>query len=248
MINLGHTSLNSIPKIAVAIKDKVTKETIKSLHVDVLELRVDQFADLDIEYIVNDIRERKDIGPALILTVRNAESEGGKSDISDDKKLEIFQAVTPLVDAIDIELSSPIISKIIDLAKKNKKLVIVSSHNLTDTPEDAILEGVLQDAVKKGADIVKVATQANSIEDVNQLMMFTLKHKDDNVITMSLGNIGSISRLTFPSVGSLLTYSYIGQPSASGQVPLERLQQDLRLYYPKYNQYFVDTFNVLEDV
>ena len=248
MIKLGNTSLNGIPKIAVVIKDKVTKETIKSLHVDVLELRVDQFADLDIEYIVNDIRERKDIGPALILTVRNAESEGGKSNISDDKKLKIFQAVIPLVDAIDIELRSPIISKVIDLAKKNKKLVIVSSHNLTDTPETAILEGVLQEAVKKGADIVKVATQANSIEDVNQLMMFTLKHKDDNVITMSLGNIGSISRLTFPSVGSLLTYSYIGQPSASGQVPLERLQQDLRLYYPKYNQYFVDTFNVLEDV
>ncbi|MCK5082247.1 MAG: hypothetical protein KAR31_05010, partial [Candidatus Omnitrophica bacterium] len=68
MIKLGNTSLNGIPKIAVVIKDKVTKETIKSLHVDVLELRVDQFADLDIEYIVNDIRERKDIGPALILT------------------------------------------------------------------------------------------------------------------------------------------------------------------------------------
>ncbi|MCK5493313.1 MAG: type I 3-dehydroquinate dehydratase, partial [Candidatus Omnitrophica bacterium] len=162
MIKLGNTSLNGIPKIAVAIKDKVTKETIKSLHVDVLELRVDQFADLDIEYIVNDIRERKDIGPALILTVRNAESEGGKSNISDDKKLKIFQAVIPLVDAIDIELRSPIISKVIDLAKKNKKLVIVSSHNLTDTPETAILEGVLQEAVKKGADIVKVATQANS--------------------------------------------------------------------------------------
>ncbi len=247
MIKLGNTSLNSIPKIAVAIKDEVTNETIKSLHVDVLELRVDQFADLDIEYIANNIRERKDNGPALILTVRNTESEGGKSDISDDKKLEIFQAVTPLVDAIDIELRSPIISEVIDFAKKNKKLVIVSSHNFTDTPEAAILEDVLQEALKKGADIVKIAAQANSIEDVNQLMMFTMRHKEDNVITMSLGNIGSISRLTFPSVGSLLTYSYIGQPSAPGQIPLERLQKDLRLYYPKYNQYLIDTFNVLED-
>lgn len=248
MIKLGNTSLNSIPKIAVAIKGEVTNKTIKSLHVDVLELRVDQFADLNIEYIEDNIREWKDSGPALILTVRNSESEGGKSDISDDKKLEIFQAVTPLVDAIDIELRSPIISEVIDFAKKNKKLVIVSSHNFNDTPEAAILEGVLQEALKKGADIVKIAAQANSIEDVNQLMMFTLKHKDDNVITMSLGSIGSISRLTFPSVGSLLTYSYVGQPSAPGQIPLERLQQDLRLYYPKYNQHLIDTFNVLENV
>ena len=247
MIKLGNTSFNGIPKIAVAIKDEVTNETIKSLHVDVLELRVDQYANLDIEYIVNNVRERKDSGPALILTVRNTESEGGKSGISDDKKLEIFQAVTPLVDAIDIELSSPIVSEVIDLAKKNNKLVIVSSHNFTNTPEVSVLEDVLKDAIKKGADIVKVATQANSIEDVNQLMMFTLKHKDSNVITMSLGSVGSISRLTFPSVGSLLTYSYIGQPLAPGQIPLERLQKDLRLYYPKYNQYLIDKFNVLED-
>ena len=247
MMKLGNTSFNGIPKIAVAIKDKVTSEAIKPLCVDALELRVDRFADLNIEYILNNVRERKDIGPALILTVRNAESEGGKPDISDGKKMEIFQACTPLVDAIDIELSSPIISEVIDLAKKNKKLVIVSFHDFTGTPEAAVLEGVLQGAVKKGADIVKIAAQANSIDDVNRLMMFTLKHKDDNVITMSLGSIGSISRLTFPSVGSLLTYSYIGQPLAPGQVPLERLQQDLRRYYPEYNQYFIDTFNPPED-
>jgi 3-dehydroquinate dehydratase-1 len=239
MTTLGKMLLNSTPRVAVVITDKESNKNIQSLCVDVLEVRVDKFQSCDIDHIKGNILKRKKIGVPLILTIRNAKEEGGISHISDSVKLRIFESAAPLVDAIDIELNSLIISKVIKLAKKNKNLIIVSSHNFKDTPRDAELEKIFKNARKKGADIVKIATKANSLDDVNRLMQFTARHKKHHVITMSLGNIGSISRLTFPSAGSLLTYSYVGQPSAPGQIPLDVLQKHLRLYYPEYNQRFI---------
>lgn len=248
MMKLGSVSLKGAPKVAVVITDQAAKETIPSLHADALELRVDMFSDRGTASVVNHIREWKDAGPALILTVRNAASEGGAAGISDGEKLAVFRAAAPFVDAVDIELKSPVVSEVIALARKNGKAVIVSSHDFTGTPADAVLEGIFLESVQKGADIVKIAAQADSMEDVSRLMLFTLQHRDDNVITMSLGEIGAISRLAFPAAGSLLTYSYAGRPSAPGQIPLERLQRDLRRYYPAYNRHLIDTFGVPEDV
>lgn len=246
MIQLGTTSLNSIPRIAVSITDEESNEQIISKHIDVLEVRIDQFKDYGVEYVRRNIEERTKINIPIILTIRNDESEGGRTDISDQHKYELFKAVVSSVDAIDIELKSPIVSKVVDLAKKNQKKVIISSHNFVETPNDAELEKILEGAKSEGADIVKMAMYANSAEDVKSFMAFTLKHKDEDIITMSLGSIGSISRLTFLAAGSLLTYSYIGKQSAPGQLPLHRLQDDLRVYYPAYNQHIIDHFELLE--
>ncbi|MCK5580087.1 MAG: type I 3-dehydroquinate dehydratase [Candidatus Omnitrophica bacterium] len=242
MIKLGNVSLDSTPRVAVVITDKETNEALQPLHVDVLEIRVDQFENLEIDYIKANISARRETGISLILTVRNDRLEGGTADISDEKKLEIFQNAISLVDAVDVELKSPVVSDVVELAKKNQKIVIVSSHDFENTPDEIALENIFKEAVKKGADIVKMATKANTADDVNRLMAFTLKHKEDNVITMSVGPIGSISRLSFFGVGSLLTYSYVTQPSAPGQVSLAMLQDDLRRYYPKYNQYLTERF------
>lgn len=247
MIKLGNVSLNSVPRIAVAISDEGANSSVVANHVDILEIRVDQFKSVDVDYVKKNIIERAKIDIPIILTVRNDEAESGRqSDISDKQKLDIFKATISLVDAVDIELKSPLVSEVVSLAKENNKLIIVSSHNFKETPQDEELERILSDAKKQGADIVKMATQANSKEDVKRLMAFTLKHENDNIITISLGSLGSISRLTAPSLGSLITYSYIGVQSAPGQLPLSRLQDDLRLYYPEYNQYMIDKFELLE--
>ena len=236
MVKLGFISPGDIPKIALVITDRETNEAVKSSGVDALEVRADMFSCLDVDYIKDNVRRRRKTGIPLILTVRNAVAEGGKANISDEKKLEIFQACIALVDAVDIELSSPLLSRVIKLAKRSKRVAIVSSHNFQRTPPQGVLEGIWRKAVKKGADIVKIAAYANAQEDIRRLMLFTLEHRGDRVITMSLGNAGAISRLTFPLAGSLLIYSYIDQPSAPGQIPLKKLQQDLRRYYPAYDK------------
>lgn len=198
------------------------------------------------QYVKSSIQTRLQTKIPIILTIRNDESEGGKTTISDDRKYEIFSNVISMIDAVDIELSSPILSKVVKLAKDNTKIVVISSHNFNKTASDDKLEEILENAKSQGADIVKIAMQANSLDDVKRLASFTLKNRDKNIITISLGSVGSISRLTFPSMGSLLTYSYIGKESAPGQLPLIRLQDDLRLYYPDYNQYLIEKYELLE--
>ena len=247
MIKLGDAILNGAPRIVASVTDMESNQAIVSKHIDILEVRVDQFENIKLDHIKGNILQRSKTEIPIILTVRNDEAEGGGHEhISDDFKYEIFKTVISMVHAVDIELNSPIMSKVVDLAREQKKLVIISSHNVNETESNEKLEEILQKAKSHKADVVKMAMQANSLDDVRRFMTFTLKHKDDNVVTMSLGSVGSVSRLTFPSVGSLLTYSYIGKQSAPGQISIFRLQDDLRFYYPEYNQHFINKFEIIE--
>ena len=232
MKKLKQTIFGATPKVAVSVTDRESDRKIKSLPVDILELRVDSFRRLDPDYVKNVIALRRKIGPPLILTVRSKE-EGGQKNISDALKLRIFKDSISLVDVVDIELKSPILSEVRKIARKNKKLIIISWHNFRSTPSDKVLENILSRAKRSGADLVKVAVKANKMGDVYRLMKFTVKNRSKNLITISLGSIGSISRLTFPAIGSLVTYAYIDKPSGPGQISLGKLLKLLRSYYPK---------------
>ena len=227
-MKLGTLTLGDTPSIIISVLDQESNEAIQAASIAALEIRVDLFSSFDIDYINSQLSLRRELQLPLLLTVRNSELEGGKSDISDAHKLTIFESVITSVDAVDIELRSPLVEKVIDLAKKNSKVCLLSFHDFKETPQDDVLDKILKDAKSKGADIVKIATQANSEEDVERLKAFTSRNRDQNIITMSLGKIGSISRITFPSVGSLLTYSYLTESFAPGQVPLDVLKERLK--------------------
>ena len=232
MIRLGQLLLNMTPRIAVAITDRDSNSAIAAAHADVLEVRADEFGNRDAGFITDQIKRFREVGLPMILTVRNDPAEGARHALEDSLKYTIFAAAITLVDAVDIELSSLIKTDVRKLAKDNGKVVIVSKHDFQQTLADAALESFFQDAKSFGADIVKVAMHANSIHDVRRLMAFTLKHQESPIITVSLGTQGMISRLALPAMGSLLTYSYISQATAPGQIPLAALQQDFRRYYP----------------
>ena len=232
MLKIGKIELGKIPRVAVTISDREDNQLIKALFIDILEIRVDQFKNTEPAYVQNVIKKRKKIGLPLILTVRS-HAEGGQKDLSDELKLSIFKENIPLVDAVDIELKSPVLSEVIRSARRNKKMVIVSWHNLKATPNDRILQETLDKAKRSGAHLVKIAVKANKAEDLNRLMRWTIENRSKNIITISLGKIGSISRLIFPGLGSLLTYAYIDKPSGLGQRQLEELRGHLRAYYPQ---------------
>ena len=138
MIKIGNVELGMtdvIPRVTVAVTDTEDIKAINGYCVDILEIRVDQFRKLNPDHIRNTILDKKKAGLPLILTVRNKE-EGGQKNISDIFKLNIFRENISLVDAVDIELKSPVLSEVVKLAKKNKKTVIISWHNFISTPND----------------------------------------------------------------------------------------------------------------
>jgi len=216
-------------KIALVITDQETNAQIKNLGVGLLELRADLFKKLDAAYIIAQIQKRKLLQTPLLLTLRNQKNEGAVKEFSDEKKWAIITATLPLVDMIDIELSSPLLKQVMVLARKLGKKIIVSSHYLQDTPKN--LESVFRKSLNAKADFIKIAAKANSFDDVMCMLSFTHRHHKNALITMSLGPLGAISRLILPAAGSQYTYTFLNKPTASGQVDVSTLKAHLKVYY-----------------
>jgi len=217
-------------RIALVITDQETNAQIKNLGVGLLELRVDLFKKLDLVYIVEQVKRRKLLKIPLLLTLRNQKNEGAVKIFSDERKWQIIAAALPLVNFIDIELSSPLLKKAAAEARRHNVKIIVSSHYLKGMPRD--LEAVFKKSLSVRADIVKIAAKANSFDDVMTMLAFTHRHRKHALITMSLGPVGSISRLILPAAGSQYTYTFLHKPKAAGQVDIATLKPHLKAYYP----------------
>jgi len=249
MIQLGSVALNGTPRIAVGFADRIRPQLIvdaRGLGVDIAELRIDLYSDWRRKYVLNEVKKFKDF--SSIATIRS-KNEGGKWDGTEKDRLELFRAVMPEVAAVDIELSSEkIIIPVIQLAHEAEKLVIVSFHDFKKTPAIRELEKIIDKAKALGADLVKIATDASSDEDIQRLAGLTLANKSKNIVTIAMGGKGAISRIIFPALGSLITYASLGPSMAPGQLDYRDTFELIRRLYPKFNEEKITALNLLEAV
>lgn len=249
---IGDVRLGSIPRVVGVVSDRdihsLSDDTVE--RIDILELRVDMFAEFSSAYVgslMSSVKSR--FGKPVIVTIRSKE-EGGHADIDDGIRMELFAAALPLADAADIEIHSAggLPEKVVALCKKLKKTSIVSYHNFEETPDKNALGDILAKAKRTGADIVKIAAKAQSKDDVARLAAFTFENKADMLVTISLGNIGLMSRIFNHVVGSLLTYGHLGSPSSPGQISAVDLVERLRMFDPLYNEDLINRIHLMEYV
>jgi 3-dehydroquinate dehydratase-1 len=173
---------------------------------------------------------------STIATIR-LKSEGGIWNLPEPERLSLFKKIIPEVNAVDIELSAEtILADVVQAAHAAKKIAIISYHNFDGTPTLNELNGILDEAKSFGADMVKIAALATKREDIQVLAGFTIANAKKNVVTIAMGSDGALSRVFFPALGSLLTYAYLDQPTAPGQLGYIELLALLRKFYPKFNQ------------
>jgi 3-dehydroquinate dehydratase-1 len=197
---------------------------------DILELRLDKFKQLNQSLLQKSIIEIKKLGLPLIATVRRID-EGGEREIKEEKRLRLLQSIFPYVDAIDIELrSSSIINEVVSLGQELEKTMIVSYHNLKETPAEKELYKIAEKARGLGADIVKIATFAKEADDIARLMNFTYHSPIKPIASISMGAIGTISRIIAPLFGSCFGYAYLHESAASGQLSVSALRSEWRKY------------------
>ncbi len=209
-MKIGQIELGKRAVVVGTLVKNIDTNSEKYNQIDVFELRLDLFSRQDVE--INNYNK------PLIATVRS-KKEGSPNEIDDEKRFEIYEKVASSVDAIDVELSSyELTKKVLPLCRQNNILLISSYHNFEQTPEMDELEEILSKGKAIGADIVKIAAYANSKDDLARLMEFTIKNKNASVITISLGEIGLISRIANPSLGSLMTYGFVQESTAPGQI------------------------------
>ena len=211
-------------------KEEVFWETeqLRDAPCEIVEWRVDCFGE-DIVSAVSSIKEAAG-GKPLLVTYRSKE-EGGKG-IADDRayrELLTQLILSNSVDAVDIELSRPCCQELVEFAKSRQVTSIVSYHNFSRTLSVDELEAKLQEMMKIGADIPKLAMMPQDFSDVLRLLTFTSQASEEvfPLVTVSMGKLGKISRLCGSQSGSAITYGVDKTASAPGQMKVRFLREAL---------------------
>ena len=216
---------------------------LKYIDADLIEWRVDFFDDVNdidkVEKALSEIRkELKDI--PLLFTFRN-EREGGECSVSGGYYFKLYDYImkTGEVDIIDIELFSKEseIRELIEKAHGAGVKVIVSNHDFNKTPPKDEIISRLCKMQEIGADLPKIAVMPKSSDDVLTLLEATntMKQKCSTrpIITISMGNLGVISRLSGELFGSCMTFGSAKAASAPGQIEVKKLKNILDLLHVK---------------
>lgn len=232
MLTLGSMPLGQGPAVAVAIQTPVDPAEIAAACPSaIVELRLDALADTSPEALLAFAR-RYGAFPRL-ATIRCAD-EGGAWRGSEAERLAAYVAVLPEADAVDVEISAgAIVNEVIGAAHASGKIVIGSFHDFEQTPDGEGLDAVFQAGRQLGVDIVKIAARCNDAEDARRLAAFTLANRAAHVIVVGMGPYGMASRVFFPALGSLVTYTFLGEPTAPGQLNCCDTLKYLSKFYPQ---------------
>ena len=122
--------------------------------------------------------------------------------------------------------------------QQNGALVIASHHDFDETKRADYLEEQLQVMKDADVDIVKLAVYPNSFSDVLTLLEVSKTFSEANpsvpLISISMGDLGFLSRIAGEAFGSVISFGTEDAVSAPGQIPRDDLEKTLSLFH-KYS-------------
>lgn len=207
----------------------IAAEAVAARGAEVLEWRMDWFGQVGCQDAVERVlcRLQQICGDAILLCTFRSKPQGGEQDISEDMYVELLCKIAESrkADLLDVEvpeLSEP--SKVIQMLHGFGQCVIGSSHYFSHTPDVDRMQRELAGMQQAGADIGKLAVMPHSPRDVLRLLEATARMKEENpqypLVTMAMGELGVISRISGQFFGSCMTFASLGRTSAPGQLPL----------------------------
>lgn len=225
-----------VPVMGTTIEELKTETKCAVKHQpDMLEWRADYFEAMHVpsalKAAMDAMREAAGDIP-VIFTMRTAR-EGGKAVLDAEEYLRILSLAIENggMDLLDVEIShgDDIAFMLITLAHDRGIKVIASSHDFGKTPKKEEIIMRLCKMQELEADIPKLAVMPRSERDVLVLLDATLSmkelHGETPVITMSMGDMGKISRVSGSVFGSAVTFGCVGKGSAPGQIEVEKLRE-----------------------
>lgn len=225
-------------RTAVELCDQA--EALPAECVDVVEWRADHFSTVaDVGSVVDCAGElfRRLPGTPLLFTCRSA-AEGGAAALSDEEYAALLVAAVTsgCVDLVDVELARlpSVGDRVLGAAHRRGVAVVMSSHDMTATPARDQIVATLREMERRGADISKVAVHPSSPADVLTLLDATRvvveEYAERPIITISMGQLGMVSRVAGGVFGSAATFGMAGgRSSAPGQIDVRELAAVLRL-------------------
>ncbi|HFF6547626.1 TPA: type I 3-dehydroquinate dehydratase [Acinetobacter baumannii] len=235
-------------KTIVPITAKTKKQALAQAQViantadaDLAEFRIDllSFASDTKQVIALGHELKKILGNKPMIATIRTKNEGSQLEISDADYGKTYQAYlkNPFMDWLDVEMfrDQKVVSEIVQKAHQKKVLVVMSNHDFQKTPSQDEIEKRLLKQDQMGADVLKIAVMPKSKQDVFTLMNATLKVSQQTtkpLLTMSMGQLGTISRVATANMGGSYSFGMIGQASAPGQIDVTKLKQILQTVQP----------------
>lgn len=231
-----------VPIVGPTVEDILSQvqEAVQA-KVDLIELRPDMWMkgshlheEEFIPTIVNLVEEvHSRYEKMSILFTWRTLAEGGETLLSNENYCNLLQAIVDqnLVDAVDVELFAytDTIGQIIKEAHHQGIQTVMSYHNFLSTPKVKRLHIYAERMISAGASVIKFALMPTTSDDVLSILQFTKelteRYPQLPRITMSMGQLGQMTRTCGNVFGNCLTFGTLGQASAPGQVDVNILQQ-----------------------
>ncbi|PTV44739.1 type I 3-dehydroquinate dehydratase [Acinetobacter oleivorans] len=238
------TAVKTIVPITAKTKEQALAQAqviANTADADLAEFRIDllSFASDTKQVIALGHELKKILGNKPLIATIRTKNEGSQLEISDADYGKTYQAYlkNPFMDWLDVEMfrDQKVVSEIVQKAHQKKVLIVMSNHDFQKTPSQDEIEKRLLKQDQMGADILKIAVMPKSKQDVFTLMNATLKVSQQTtkpLLTMSMGQLGTISRVATANMGGCYSFGMIGQASAPGQIDVTKLKQILKTVQP----------------
>lgn len=214
-------------KIAIPILQEKEEDIISTAQdfvkkgADLLELRIDGIANVNFDIVKNIIES---INFPVIATNRS-KKEGGFFLGSEKERINILKSCCDLknVEYIDIELQTdPCLRNfLIDKCREANVKTIISFHDFEKTPSVDYLLKIVNEEKELG-DVAKIAVMPRNLEDT--INVLAIMSHCDNTIAISMGEIGSYTRVMASKFNAPFTFATGGDVTAPGQIDIETMK------------------------
>ncbi len=223
---MGELKLGKFLLKTPAICGAITGFNLEEVETGILSA-IKQGADL-IELRFDNLREKKGwekLIPTDVPTIftNRPKREGGGFRGTEEKRVDfILDAVINGVSCVDIEFSTPkkLRNLVISEAKRLGVSVIISYHDFSKTPAVDKLIDFAKKMASARYGLVKIVTFAKGSVDSHRILDFLAQAQNQvsvPVLAFAMGEVGRVTRIIAPLMGSPFTYANVGKPTAPGQ-------------------------------
>jgi len=220
-------------QVCVSVPPKTVEEAFGLIeeaevqHADLIEVRLDSLKN---QARIAEISSRSNT--PLIATNKSIEHHGKFSRSEDARQKILVDAARNGFEYVDVDLFIPNIRELIGDLREAGAKPIVSFHDFDGTLELSRLNLVLEEEIALGAEVCKIVTTANQVEDnLTTLNFVSEASKKAKTVCFAMGELGKPSRLLSPVFGAFFTFASLDEKrkTAEGQLTIQEMRRAYEL-------------------
>jgi 3-dehydroquinate dehydratase-1 len=214
------------PRIVASLGRWALRDISAAGDADLIEVRMD----LEEGDPLGALKEIRLAASKPIIATNRLPAEGGGFKGTERERIEMLRRAADYADYLDIELRAPLRDELI---KRVDKPFIVSYHDFDGMLGLEELRSILEEMRDTGAAIAKIAVTPLSLKDNLTILDFLLEASMP-LCMIAMGELGRHIRAVAPLYGSALTYGYVSQPVAPGQLSVKELRYAMGILDPAF--------------